>query len=53
LGYSDVEHRILATAETPHNIASIAKPLSAVVALGMVEAGVLELDRPILEYRSP
>lgn len=50
LGYSDVEYRIPATAETPYNIASVAKPLSAVVALRMVEAGVLELDRPMVEY---
>ncbi len=33
LGYADVAHRIPATAETPYNIASVAKPLSAVVAL--------------------
>ncbi len=50
LGYADPEHRIPATAETPYNIASVAKPLSAVVALRLVEKGVLELDQPMMEY---
>lgn len=50
LGYADLEHRIPATAETPYDIASVAKPLSAVVALRLVERGVLDLDRPMAEY---
>lgn len=50
LGYANVEHRIPATAETPYNIASVTKPLSAVVALRLVEEGVLDLDRPIADY---
>lgn len=50
LGYADVEHRIPATAETPYNVASVAKPLSAVVALRLVEEGVLDLDRPMVEF---
>jgi CubicO group peptidase (beta-lactamase class C family) len=50
LGYADVEHRVPATADTPYNIASVAKPISAVVALRLVEEGVLELDRPMAEY---
>lgn len=50
LGYADVEVGIPATAETPYDIASVAKPLSAVVALRLVEAGVLDLDRPIVDY---
>jgi CubicO group peptidase (beta-lactamase class C family) len=50
LGYADREHRIPATAETPYNIASVAKPLSAVVALGLVEEGALKLDRPMATY---
>ncbi len=50
LGYADVEHRIPATAETPYDIASVAKPLSAVVALRLVETGVLDLDRPMAGY---
>jgi CubicO group peptidase (beta-lactamase class C family) len=50
LGYADVEHRIPATADTPYNIASVTKPLSAVVALQLVEKGLLDLDRPMAEY---
>lgn len=50
LGYSDVEADVLATAETPYDIASVAKPLSAVVALRLVEAGVLDLDRLLVDY---
>jgi CubicO group peptidase (beta-lactamase class C family) len=50
LGYADVGQRIAATAETPYNIASVAKPLSAVVALRLVEEGILDLDRPLVSY---
>jgi CubicO group peptidase (beta-lactamase class C family) len=50
LGYADVEGAILATAETPYDIASVAKPLSAVVALKLVEAAELDLDKPLLKY---
>lgn len=50
LGYADLEHRIPATAETPYRIASVTKPLAAVVALRLVEDGVLDLDRPMAEY---
>lgn len=50
LGYADVEDRIPATAETPYDIASVAKPLSAVVAFRLVEEGVLDLDRPMVGY---
>ncbi len=50
LGYANVEMQIPATAETPYDIASVTKPISAVVALRLVEEGVLDLDRPIVEY---
>lgn len=50
LGHADVEQGIPATAETAYDIASVAKPISAVVALRLVEAGVLDLDRPIADY---
>ncbi|MEJ7811511.1 MAG: serine hydrolase domain-containing protein [Gemmatimonadaceae bacterium] len=49
-GYADVERRIPATAETPYNIASVTKPLAAVVALRLVERGQLDLDRPMTAY---
>lgn len=50
LGYANAEKAIPATAETPYDIASVAKPLSAVVALHLVETGKLDLDRPLVEY---
>lgn len=50
LGLADVERGIPATAETPYDVASVAKPLSAVVALRLAERGVLDLDRPIADY---
>jgi CubicO group peptidase (beta-lactamase class C family) len=50
LGYADPERRIPATAETPYNIASVTKPIGAVVALRLAEQGVLDLDRPMAAY---
>ncbi len=50
LGYADLEARVPTTADTPFNIASVTKPISAVAALQLVEAGRLDLDRPIAEY---
>ena len=43
-GYANVERRVRATPDTPYNIASVTKPLSAVVALKLVEEGKLDLD---------
>lgn len=52
LGYSDLQRQLPATAETPYDVASVSKPLAAVVALALVEKGVLDLDRPLAEYSS-
>jgi CubicO group peptidase (beta-lactamase class C family) len=49
-GYADLERQILATPGTPYDIASVAKPISAVVALRLVEVGLLDLDRPMAQY---
>ena len=49
-GYADLERRIPATPETPYDIASVSKPISAVVALRLAEEGRLDLDRPMAEY---
>ena len=46
-GFADVEHRVPVTPDTPFNIASVSKPISAVVALRLVERGLLDLDRPM------
>lgn len=50
-GHADVERAVEVTPETPFNIASVAKPISAVVALRLAEAGRLDLDRPMRRYR--
>jgi CubicO group peptidase (beta-lactamase class C family) len=50
LGEADPERKVRATAETAYDIASVSKPLSAVVALRLVESGALHLDRPLAEY---
>lgn len=49
-GYSDVARAVPVTPETPFNIASVTKPISAVVALRLVERGLLDLDRPMTSY---
>jgi CubicO group peptidase (beta-lactamase class C family) len=50
-GFADVERKIAITPETPFNIASVSKPISAVVALRLAQNGVLDLDRPMQRYR--
>ncbi len=50
LGYADLARRIAVTPATPFNIASVTKPISAVVALQLVEQGRLDLDRPMSSY---
>lgn len=49
-GWADVEARVPATEHTPYNIASVSKPISAVVALRLAERGVLDLDRPMASF---
>ena len=49
-GLADVESRVPATEHTPYNTASVAKPLSAVVALRLVELGQLDLDRRMTTF---
>ena len=51
LGFANVEAQTHVTVETPFNIASVSKPISAVVALRLVERGQLDLDRPMQVYR--
>ncbi len=49
-GVADVERQLPATPITPFDVASVAKPISAVVALRLVESGTLDLDRPMRRY---
>lgn len=50
LGYADLADRTAVTPETLFNIASVSKPISAVVALRLAELGQLNLDRPLREF---
>jgi CubicO group peptidase (beta-lactamase class C family) len=50
-GLANVERAIPVTPETPFNIASVTKPIAAVVALRLVQDGRLDLDRPMRSYR--
>ncbi len=50
LGFADIEAGRRVTPETPFDIASVAKPLSAVVALRLAQDGVLDLDAPMRRY---
>jgi serine beta-lactamase-like protein LACTB, mitochondrial len=49
-GLADVENRVPANADTVYRIASLSKPVSAIAAMKLVEAGKLDLDVPIQKY---
>jgi CubicO group peptidase (beta-lactamase class C family) len=49
-GLADVERQVAVTPETPFNVASVSKPISAVVALRLAADGLLDLDRPMRRY---
>ncbi|MEM9533116.1 MAG: serine hydrolase domain-containing protein [Pseudomonadota bacterium] len=50
LGFADLKGAVAAAADTPYNIASVTKPISAVLALKLVEQGRVDLDRPMADY---
>lgn len=49
-GFAHLETRTPATPETPYPIASVTKAIAGVVAMRLVERGVLDLDRPMSGY---
>lgn len=49
-GLADVENDVPATDRTVYRLASISKPVTAVCAMRLVEAGALDLDRPVHEF---
>ncbi len=49
-GWADRERRIPATPRTPYRLASLSKPLAAVLLLKLVEAGKLDLDAPMSSF---
>lgn len=50
VGHADLEGDVLATTEMVHRIASISKPMTAVLTLQLVEDGVLDLDADVRAY---
>ncbi|HVR99704.1 MAG TPA: serine hydrolase domain-containing protein [Thermoanaerobaculia bacterium] len=50
-GYADLEAQVPATEDTPYDIASVSKTISGVVAMRLVELGLLDLDRPLSAYQ--
>jgi len=49
-GQADLENEVKATPETLIRTGSIAKPISAVAAMTLVEAGTLDVDAPVQKY---
>jgi CubicO group peptidase (beta-lactamase class C family) len=49
-GWADIAARKPVTTDTPFNIASLTKPMTAVVLMQMVERGQLSLDTPMQRY---
>jgi CubicO group peptidase (beta-lactamase class C family) len=50
LGHADRERGVKATSDTPYHLASVTKPLAAVVVLQLVEEGLIGLDDPVSDY---
>ena len=46
-GYADLENQVLATANTPYGLASVTKPITAVLIMQLVEEGIVDLDAGI------
>jgi len=49
-GYADLENEVPATPDTPFGLASVTKPISAVLTMQLVEEGLIDLDAPVSEY---
>ena len=49
-GFANIENNEYATVRSRYRTGSVAKPLTAVALLRLVDAGKIELDKPILNY---
>ena len=49
-GYADLEQQIEATPDTPYGLASVTKPIAAVLIMQLVEEGLIDLDAPVRQY---
>jgi CubicO group peptidase (beta-lactamase class C family) len=46
-GWADIEHRVAATPDSRYRTGSMAKPITAVAMMRLVERGLLDLDEPL------
>lgn len=49
-GYADLENQLAAEPDTPYGLASVTKPVAAVLIMQLVEEGLIDLDAPIKQY---
>jgi CubicO group peptidase (beta-lactamase class C family) len=49
-GWADRERRIPATEHTVYSLASVSKPMAGTALMTLVQAGKIELDRPVNDY---
>jgi CubicO group peptidase (beta-lactamase class C family) len=49
-GWADRENRVPANEHTVYSLASVSKPITATALMTLVEAGKIDLDRPINDY---
>lgn len=49
-GHADLENRGAATPDTPYGLASVTKPIAAVLVMQLVEEGAIDLDASISRY---
>ena len=49
-GKADLENDVAASKDTVYRLASISKPITAVAVMQLVEAGKVDLDKPVQEY---
>jgi len=49
-GYADLGNQIAATPDTPYGLASVTKPVAAVLLMQLAEEGLIDLGAPISQY---
>ena len=49
-GLADIEGNLAATPDTPYSLASISKPITATALMTLVQAGRIQLERPVNDY---
>lgn len=50
MGYANVQNNIPVTEDTLFSIASISKPFTAIAVMQLMEAGLIDLDEPLVTY---